>query len=161
MSCLIRRAKHEDAEGIIHSHVTSIRELCSKDYTFEQIEAWAGRKFRAPLWHQAIDRDFVWVVEKDSHVRGFGHLAIMDEENGELMGLYFTPEICGQGLARKLFKEILKVAREHNLNRINLYATITARSFYENLGFVQSDSDTTIEMRGVPIPCYPMQLSLQ
>lgn len=161
MSILIRRAQHGDAEGIIQSHVQSIRKLCSKDYTHEQIEAWAGRKFRAPLWHQAIDRDFVWVVEKDNSVMGFGHFAVMDEDNGELMGLYFRPEICGQGLAHKLFKEILKVATEHNLNRINLHATITARTFYENLGFVQSESDTTIEMQGVPIPCYPMQLSLR
>lgn len=92
---------------------------------------------------------------------GFAHFAVMDDENGELMGLYFKPDICGQGLARMIFKEILEVAKEHNLNRINLHATITARTFYENLGFLQSESDTTIEMQGVPIPCYPMQLNLR
>lgn len=160
MACLIRRALHGDADGIIQSHVQSIRELCSNDYTPAQIEAWAGRRFRAVLWQQVIDRDFVWVVEEDSEVMGFGHFAVMDEENGELMGLYLRPAACGKGLAKLLFNEILQVAKEHNLNKINLHATITARAFYEKLGFRQSGSDTTIEMQGVPIPCYPMQLSL-
>lgn len=151
---------HSDAEGIINAHVQSIQEICSKDYTKAQIDAWAGRNFKPHLWHQIIDRDFVWVVEVDNEVKGFGHFAIMDKENGEVMGLYLAPECCGNGLAKKLVQEFIKTARAHNLKKISLHSTITAKSFYESSGFMQSGSDTTIEMRGVDIPCYPMELQI-
>lgn len=158
MTFSIRRAKYEDADGIIHAHVNSIRHLCAKDYTPEQIEAWAGRKFRAELWWQTIDRDYVWVIERDGKILGFGHLALMDTEFAEVMGLYFIPPAVGQGLGKKMFSEMLNVCRENNLKKITLYATVTAKSFYESLGFYQSAGDDTVEMRGVAIPCFPMEL---
>lgn len=158
MNFSIRRARHEDAEGIIHAHVTSIRHLCAKDYTPEQIEAWAGRKFRADLWCQTIDRDFVWVIEGEGKILGFGHLALMDSETGEVMGLYFIPPAVGQGLGKKMFNEMLAVCHENNLKKIALHATVTAKSFYESLGFFQSGGDDSVEMRGVAIPCFPMEL---
>lgn len=160
MAFIIRRAIHSDAEGIILAHVTSIREICAKDYTEEQIEAWAGRKFKPELWVQAMDRDFIWIIENDSKVVGFGHLAVMDEDSCEVMGLYFIPQAVGHGLGKKMFQEFITVARQHHLKNIRLHSTVTARTFYESLGFLQSGSDTTVEMRGVAIPCYPMELSI-
>ena len=40
MNFIIRQARDEDALGIISVHVNSIRNVCAKDYTSEQIEAW-------------------------------------------------------------------------------------------------------------------------
>ena len=160
MNFIIRRALHSDSQEIIDVHVRSIREICGKDYTPDQIEAWAGRTFKPELWNQAIDRDYIWVIETDEKISGFGHLAVMDEINGEVLGLYLIPPAIGNGLGKKMIEEFIKVAKDHNLKKINLHSTITAKSFYESLGFHQSGSDTTVEMRGVAIPCYPMELNL-
>lgn len=160
MNFNIRRAIHADAPGIIHVHVNSIRHVCGKDYTAEQIEAWAGRNFKPSLWEQAIDRDFIWVIEENQQVLGFGHFAVMDNDNGEVLGLYFIPPAIGHGLGKRMFQEFLKVARSHHLKRITLHSTITAKTFYESLGFQQYESDTTVEMRGVAIPCHPMELKI-
>jgi GNAT superfamily N-acetyltransferase len=160
MNYLIRRAKHSDSEGIISAHVTSIRETCSRDYTQQEITAWSGRKFQPHLWCQVMDRDFVWVIEADRKVEGFGHFAIMDETAGEVMGLYLTPVIQSKGYGRSLLKEMIKVAQTHHLKKVNLFSTKTAKRFYEALGFFQNGSDTSIEMQGVPIECYPMRLDV-
>lgn len=160
MSFIIRRANHADAEAIIHVHVNSIRHVCAKDYTKRQIEAWSGRKFKAELWRQSIDRDFVWVVQHDNDVVGFGHFAVMDDDHGEVLGLYFIPPAIGQGLGKKMFAEFIKLANAYKLKRITLHSTITAKKFYEHLGFHQSGGDTTVDMRGVAIPCYPMEIDL-
>ncbi len=160
MSFKIRRASHQDADGIVKAHIQSIREVCNKDYSPEQIAAWSGRKFKAELWQQTIDRDYVWVVEANATIQGFGHFAVMSDEMGEVMGLYFIPTAIGQGLGKGLFSLILAKAKEHNLKKINLHATITAKAFYEALGFYQSGSDDTIEMQGVAIPCYPMEYDI-
>lgn len=160
MTFSIRRAKHKDAAGIIHAHVSSIRDLCAKDYAPEQIEAWSGRKFRPDLWCQTIDRDFVWVVESNNQILGFGHLALMDVGCGEIMGLYFIPPAVGRGLGKEMFQEMLQIARLNKLEKLTLHATITAKSFYEALGFFQSGSDDSVEMQGVAIPCFPMEYIL-
>jgi putative acetyltransferase len=160
MKVTIRRAIHTDSDDIIVAHVRSIRGLCSKDYTQEQIEAWAGRNFKASLWDQAIDRDFVWVVEVDAKVLGFGHLALMDEKTGEVMGLYFTPELKGQGAGKKLLGIMKLEAQIHGIKELNLFATLTAKSFYQSQGFSQVSGDLSIEMRGIQIPCFPMKCFL-
>lgn len=153
----IRRAQHSDAQSIINSHVRSIREVCSKDYTPEQIEAWSGRKFKAELWCQTIDRDYVWVIEVNSEVRGFGQLAFLDDTTAEVMGLYFTPEARGLGAGKKLLSVIRDEAISKGIKKLQLYATLTAKTFYESHGFKQIDGSCSIEMRGVQIPCYPME----
>lgn len=160
MTIHLRRAQHADSAGIIQAHIQSIRNVCSKDYNPEQIQAWAGRKFRVDLWNQTIDRDYVWVLVDDCEVLGFGHFAKMSEDAGEVLGLYFVPEVIGKGMGKKLFQFMLEVARENHLKKINLHATITAKSFYQSLGFQQSGSDETVDMQGVAIPCFPMEFLL-
>lgn len=157
---IVRKANPSDAEGIIGAHISSIREVCSKDYIPEQIEAWAGRKFKAELWRQTIERDHVWVVERDSKIVGFSQLAIMDDDHAEVMGLYLMPEALGQSLGRKLLNEMMDVCMVLNVTKISLYATLTAAGFYQKHGFTNHEPKTTIEMQGVAIPCFPMMKNL-
>ncbi len=68
MKPIIRRACHEDATNIINAHRRSIRELCSKDYSSDQITAWAGFNFQEEHWHKTMDRDFVWVISDNQNI---------------------------------------------------------------------------------------------
>jgi N-acetylglutamate synthase-like GNAT family acetyltransferase len=113
------------------------------------------------LWHQAIDRDYIWVVEKEVEIVGFGHFAVMDEDHGEVLGLYLAPEVLQMGMGTRLFSEFYKIASEHKLRSLQLNSTLTARKFYESLGFRQTAGDSTVEMRGVAIDCIPMSKNLQ
>ncbi|WP_408097523.1 GNAT family N-acetyltransferase [Peredibacter sp. HCB2-198] len=156
----VRRALHSDAQNIIDSHVRSIREICFKDYTPEQIEAWAGRKFKPELWWQTIDRDYVWVVEVNSQVRGFAHLAFMDKDTAEVLGLYLAPEAKGLGAGKTLFNILRSEAKSQGVKKLQLHATLTAKTFYETFGFIQTAGLDSVEMRGVDIPCVPMEAIL-
>lgn len=156
----IRRARHQDAEQIITAHVRSIREVCGKDYKPEEIEAWAGRKFKASLWCQAMDRDHVWVAENSLKVVGYGHLAIMSESVGEVMGLYLAPEAIGFGMGKKMFALIHREAVKHGVKKLQLHSTKTAKSFYQALGFKPLGALTSVEIGGAAIPCYEMELDI-
>jgi GNAT superfamily N-acetyltransferase len=153
----IRRARYQDAAGIFLSHQESIRQHCSKDYTQAEILAWTDRYFRPSLWHQSIDRDFLWVVEENQRILGFGHFAVLLENAGEIMGLYLLPEAIGRGLGREMFKQFITVAKENCVHVIELQSTLTAESFYVQMGCLPTGPSETIEMRGVPIPCIPMK----
>lgn len=154
---IVRKANPDDAEGIIGAHISSIREVCSKDYTLEQIEAWAGRKFKAELWRQTIERDHVWVAESESKIMGFSQLAIMDQDHAEVMGLYLMPLALGHSLGKTMLREMLNVCRIQKISSVSLYATLTAADFYQKHGFLKQ-APTSIEMQGVAIPCIPMTM---
>lgn len=158
---IIRPAKHSDASQLIDAHRGSIRQVCAKDYTPEQIEAWAGRKFEEAQWISSIDTEHVWVIEYNDKVAGFGHLSSLQVDLVELRGLYFLPEVIGHGLGKKLMALIFRKAQELGARRMKLHATITALTFYESLGFKKVECSTTsVQMQGVTIPCHPMEKNL-
>lgn len=158
MSYIIRRAIHSDAERIIESHERSVREICSRDYSVAQIDAWLSRKLKANHFCDSIDRDFIWVVEINNCVKGYGHLALMSETSGEIMGLYFCPEASGLGAGNELISLMKQVALQNGIKEIGLHSTLTAKAFYSSHGFKQVGEEESIEMQGLPIPCFFMKL---
>lgn len=158
----LRPARPEDAEGIIRAHVRSIREVCARDYTPEQIHAWSGRDFSADIWRETISHDQVWVVaSQDDSVHGFGHLTLKAPGLAEISGLYFAPEAMGHGLGRKMINLLVAAAMKHGARSLILQSTITAQGFYERLGFkpVPGPSSVTLQ-NGVALPCVPMEREL-
>ena len=131
----IRPALHSDASLIIQAHIRSIRELCARDYSPEQIAAWSGRDFKVARWCESMDRDHVWVVEGNGTICGFGHMSFPNPGEAYIAGLYFTPEAKGLGLGRKMVDLMLKRARENSVTSIKLDATKTALGFYLSMGF--------------------------
>ena len=56
-----------------------------------------------------------------------------------------------------LMMEEIKSAK---VKQVSLEATITAQNFYRNAGFVEASPETTVEIGGTPIRCYPMKMEL-
>lgn len=161
MNTSIRRARHDDATNIIKVHRRSIRELCSKDYSPDQIAVWSGRNFQEEHWHKTMDRDFVWVIsDNQNNIFGFGYLKFHEIPEAEVAGLYFVPEVTGQGFGKKIFQLMLDECRNKGVYSIHLTATKTAKTFYEKVGFRQVGPQSTLKIGGKDIECFKMQQSL-
>jgi len=159
MNFEIRRARQEDAEGIIAAHRRSIREVCVADYSSEQIAAWSGRDFRIDRWHQSMERDLVWVVADESdRIFGFGHLQFSDQGTAQLAGLYFAPEIIGRGFGRKLVEQIKEECAKREVAEIHLTASKTAKQFYLKAGFSQVGEAVNIQFSDQLLDCFKMKL---
>ncbi|MCB9092399.1 MAG: GNAT family N-acetyltransferase [Halobacteriovoraceae bacterium] len=157
---IIRRAEKEDTLGIWQSHIDSIRQICSKDYTQEQIEAWSGFAYSPQKITEKIHNDFVWVLEKSSQIHGHTHFKIR-ESQGHLIALYLDPTGSQKGFGKKMMIQVLEKSRELRLESIHLQSTKTALNFYQDLGFKKLDSEkSSLTMRGVKIDCIPMSLVL-
>lgn len=161
MNFIIRRASPTDATNIIEAHRKSIREVCAKDYSAEQISAWAGFNFQEEHWVRTMDRDLVWVVSDDQNqIFGFGHLKFHENAEAEIAGLYFVPKILGQGFGKEIFRLMLEQCRERQVRAIRLTATKAAKTFYEHICFQQIGSESTLRINGKDIECFKMSQTL-
>ena len=77
-SLKIRDATLGDTEQILEVHARSIREVCSADYTSEQISAWSN--LTAKGYHKPISKGGFWVAEVNGKVVGFSEIIPADNE---------------------------------------------------------------------------------
>lgn len=157
----IRKARPGEEAHLHEAHMRSIREVCSRDHTAEEISGWGHRPL-GNRWTAAIERDQVLVVEIDGVISGVGHLGVLADqpEEGHIYALYLTPEATGMGVGAKIANLLLDYARSKGVKVVRLYSTITAHKFYQRLGFVDEGEMQTMMIGGNPVRCYPMVKSL-
>lgn len=159
----VRRAIPKDAEAIHFAHMKSIQELCSKDYSPQQIQGWGNRPYREDQRVGSIKNSLIWVVEEKGVVEGYGHLKIFEKEGmkrGHILGLYLTPKVIGKSLAKAIVDLMMEELKAAKVEEVALEATVTARDFYRKAGFADAGPETMVEIGGISIQCYPMKMEL-
>lgn len=160
---VIRRAYSNDSKSIHEAHMRSIQEICSKDYSKAEINAWGNRPFNESQRHSAIENDCVWIIEIEQVIYGYAHLKFYQKESQQLahvMGLYLTKEVQGKGYGKKLFEHILTESRNKLVTKISLESTLTAYNFYLKMGFKPEETESTVVINGAQIRCIPMTMTL-
>lgn len=152
----IRRGRERDTASICRVHRASITALCSRHYTPEQIEAWAGPK-KPEDYEKPIRELIVLVAERGNDVIG---LSILNPEAGEIHALYIHPEHIRRGVGSALLRETEAEARSGGLSRLSLNATLNAVTFYEARGFASLGEATNTLRVGVDLPCVRMEKRL-
>lgn len=154
----LRRALVEDAEAIHMAHMSSIKEVCSRDHSPEEISAWGNREFNREKREQHILDQFVYVAEMNGQIKGFMHYQIDQKKSlAYLSGLYLMSEICSKGIGERMLKILFKECIDLNLKEISLSSTLTAHHFYQRFGFVDAGPMTTVQINCVPVRCIPMK----
>jgi putative acetyltransferase len=157
MNYLFRRARIDDIIEVMRAHRLSIQELCSKDYNSEQIEKWSDVKYSPEIWEESVNNNIHYVVEVDGRIEGFCHSKVHANNVGEIKGLYFTKVASGKGLGRELFDLSMKNLRDSGCQTYFIFATKTAKGFYEKMGFKEVES-LDIHFRGVTLESYKMEM---
>src|ERR1700733_12609777 len=98
---LIRRATIDDSEKIHEAHMESIRNICAKLYSEQEIRAWGYRPFNEEIRRKSISEELVWVLEDNGHLLGYGHLS----PNGSIRALYLRPAAAGRGYGKQMLGE--------------------------------------------------------
>lgn len=131
MSVTIRRFQPGDELGMAYAHSQSILQLCSRDYPAEAIVKWAVKTPHKYLTNAENGEQF-WVADVNGTIAGLGGW-----KEQELKVFYMHPDYTGQGLARLLFVALEEHYRTTtNAIQWHLESTITAKPFYEAMGFV-------------------------
>jgi putative acetyltransferase len=127
----IRRADINDIDEIRKLYYDTVVTVNAKDYSKEQIQAWASTAGNGPGWIRRIEEQYFYVALINSKIVGFGSL----DNSGYLDLLYVHKDYQKKGIGSSLLQELEKTANELELTEINVQASITAKPFFETNGF--------------------------
>lgn len=127
----IRKATPADKQSIWRVHFKAINGTCISHYSKEVIQIWA-EGLQPDKYVEAIRSNEFFVAQENGAIVGFGEL---NQADGEIQGLYVSPEVAGRGVGQKLLKTLEERARAFQLRSLHLTSSLNAVSFYERAGF--------------------------
>jgi putative acetyltransferase len=137
--------------------VRSIEGIGVRDYTPDQVAAWAGRRpaaERFDTWASDGRTALVALNAADQPV-AFGDV----EADGHIDLLYCAPEAAGTGVTAQLYVALETAARKQGVTRLYSEASEAARRFFLKQGFTVLHR-RDFEVAGVPIHNYAVEKTL-
>ncbi|MCA1857004.1 GNAT family N-acetyltransferase [Massilia oculi] len=132
--------------GIFQS---SVHRLASRDYTAEQIMAWAPHVLDAASlqsWDSRIDANRPWVVEINGQPVAFADL----QQTGYIDQFFVAPDFSGQGVGGALMRHLLERASAYRMPALFSHVSLTAQAFFAHFGF-QIEQERMPVVRGVAL----------
>ncbi|GGY43300.1 GNAT family N-acetyltransferase [Pseudoduganella albidiflava] len=128
---------------------SSVHGLASRDYTAEQIAAWAPRVLDAESrrsWDRRIDANRPWAVEIDGRPVAFADL----QQTGYIDQFFVAPDFAGKGVGTALMRHLLDIASARRLPALFSCVSLTAQPFFARFGFLIEEERTPV-VRGVAL----------
>jgi len=138
----IRVVRGDDAAAIIEVFRSSVRNIARRDYTQDQVLAWAPDEIDIAGWEGYATRR-AFIAEDEKGTAGFADL----EDDGHVDMMYVHPRCQGMGVASALLSHIESVARSLGIQELYTEASITVRLFFERRGF-QLVEQQLVSIRG-------------
>lgn len=153
----IRPFRPEDSAEIGRLFFDTIHIVNSRDYSPEEITAWAPTVPDSDWAAQRAETRVVFVAESTAGILGFAELR---PRASHLDCLYTRHDAQGRGVASSLLRAIESQAFDLGLVRLQTEASITARPFFERRGF-RVLAPQTVERNGVQLTNFKMEKILQ
>lgn len=131
----LRPASREDAAAMARLQSESLRQHGRDHYTDEQLAHLAPPD---PDGDSIPEAEFAdescrpIVAETDETIVGWGSVHL---EPNVLAATFVDPDYSGQGIGRTIVDELERIAREEDIERLTVPASLNAVGFYEALGF--------------------------
>ena len=152
----IRKYRPDDCPLLAQLFYNTVHTINAKDYTKKQLDAWATGNVNLDEWNRSFLAHTTLVAVWDGVIAGFADM----DKSGYLDRLYVHKDYQGIGIATALLKELERRAIDENVVYFETYASITARPFFEKLGYtVQAENIAVRE--GVPLMNFRMTKAMQ
>lgn len=147
-----RQFQSSDVNQIAQLFHDTIRTVNLGDYTEQQVKAWAPDDIHFRDWEAKCSSTYTMVAESEGVIAGFAKL----EAHGHIDCFYCHKDLQGQGIGKLLFNEIEKEARKQGLTTLFVEASITAKPFFEKMGF-SVIKEQIVKTRGVEFTNFRMK----
>ena len=146
---LIRSYVSDDCREMARLFYDTVHTVCNRDYTPEQLDAWATGTVDLEKWDKSFLSHHTVVVENDGRILGFGDM----DNFGYLDRLYVHKNCQGMGIGSAICRVLEKRVDAH---RYTVHASITARAFFEKMGYAVVKAQQ-IRRNGVDLTNYIME----
>ena len=131
MKLHVRALRRGDEYALRKVFYASVHALACKDYTPEQLAAWAPEAYELVPWAERIRSTPPFIVDASGVVAGFAVLL----EDGTIEQFFVAPTFAGQGVARMLMAHIHQQAARRGLAELQADVSLTAEAFFVMSGF--------------------------
>jgi len=148
ISVVLRAYRPSACSEVLRLFYDTVHTVNAKDYTEEQLDAWADGKPDAAKWNESLCAHFSLAAEADGILAGFGDI----DETGYLDRLYVHRDFHGKGIASVLCDRL-----ESSVSGlITTHASITARPFFEKRGY-RLIKEQQVERQGILLTNFVME----
>ncbi len=127
----LRNYRNEDCEKLIRLFYDTVHTINRQDYNEKQLAAWAPEQIDPKPWEKSLAEHATVVAEEGGFPVGFGDLA----EGGYLDRLFVHKGFQGRGIASAIVSALEQKASEQGAEEIRTEASITAKPFFERMGY--------------------------
>lgn len=153
---VVRPAEPGDADQVTQLFYETIHRVNCRDYDQQQLEAWAPAAPDPQQWRtERIRSHQIFVADDQGTIAGFGEL----EADGHIDCFYCHHHYQRRGVGRAIYEYLETVARQQSSQRLFVEASVTARPFFESMGFHVRKSQI-IPIRGVGLRNFVMEKHL-
>lgn len=150
----LRPYEEGDLEKILGLFYDTVHQVCRRDYTKEQLRAWADGKPDMEAWESSLKAHETVTAWLGEGLAGFGDL-----DGDYLDRLYVHKNYQGLGIGSRIAKELEGRAARANCKRVTTHASLTARPFFEARGY-RVKREQQVERRGVRLTNFVMEKEL-
>jgi len=151
----IRRYNPGEESTLFNVYYTAIHLVASREYSPEQIQAWAPRDLDTTLWEEKIRGINPFVADLNGELVGYADL----QASGYIDHFFVSGNHARCGIGTSLMNHLLGEARLAGLPELTSDVSRTAQPFYERFGFKVVEHRQP-EVRGVVIPNAFMRLRI-
>lgn len=127
----VRRYREGDEPALLQVFFSSIRDIASRDYTPEQIAAWASEDRDPQLWASRIRQLQPFIVEVEGEIAGYADV----QPNGYIDHFFVSGKYPKQGIGTLMMNAIHDEANRLGLNELTSNVSKTAEGFFLRHGF--------------------------
>lgn len=125
----------------------TVHTVNAKDYTKEQLDAWAAGNVDLKGWDKSFSKHYTLVAVEQDFIVGFGDI----DSTGYLDRLYVHKDFQRQGIASALCDKL-----ENGFDKITTHASITAKPFFLHRGY-KVVREQHVTRNGVSLTNYVME----
>ena len=128
MNIEIRKYKTTDCKETAKLFYETVHSLNARDYTEEKLDVWASKDMDFEKWNKVFLDSLSIVAVCENMIVGFGNI----DETGYLDRLYVHNDYQNKGIGEKIYKTLEGFVKAE---KISVYASITAKPFFEKQGY--------------------------
>lgn len=145
---ILRKYKPSDCPEMAELFYNTVHTVNAKDYTKEQLDAWASGTVDLDAWNRSFQEHETVVVIENGKIAGFGDM----DAAGYLDRLYVHADMQKKGIAAAICDALERTVK----GKIVTHASITARPFFEKRGYTVI-KEQQVERQGVLLTNFVME----